>query len=575
MKDPGPPLTPKTLAGFKRRDVLLGAASAAAVMASSISDGALMAQPASPKSRSSARRSPIAKPYAAPVNTGPSSKTVPQLGTTASAPGTPYVIPTAPKWSSTSLFTVGNEINGYHFCGIPDGLGAFDNGNGTITVLVNHELDAQLGAIRSHGGTGAFVSRWVIDTSTLDVISGDDFIAAPAKFNLWSGTAWAPADAWAGSAVNMDRLCSADLAPVSAFYNRATKTGYNGHIFLTGEEGTARPDRKNRAFAFVAADGSAYELPAFSFGTAGSEQDPPPAWENLLAHPATGDTALVVGNCDGGTSRVFAYIGTKKTKGSPIEKAGLADGRLFSLRVEDVWRENRETNVGLQKSLLGRGIGKRISLVETSRGTSFARPEDGAWDPRRPNVYYFASSDVNNYASPHSSREGADAEQVGRSRLWAVTFDDVKNIATDGSPTAKIELLLDGTEGGDMFDNITVDRAGIVYLCEDTGDARHNNKIWAYDTKTGTFSTIMMLDPAKFGDVVNKQYTPPTRPFNDDKEISGILDVTALFEKARWFRRGSTVLLVTTQAHFGYDSQDPIGRQISEGGQLLLLVKAP
>ena len=48
-----------------------------------------------------------------------------------------------------------------------------------------------------------------------------------------------------------------------------------------------------------------------------------------------------------------------------------------------------------------------------------------------------------------------DVTQVGRSRLWAVTFDDVTKIATDGTPTAETEMLLDGTEGGDTYDSAT------------------------------------------------------------------------------------------------------------------------
>jgi len=33
-----------------------------------------------------------------------------------------------------------------------DGLGAFDNGDGTFTVLMNHELQPALGIVREHGG---------------------------------------------------------------------------------------------------------------------------------------------------------------------------------------------------------------------------------------------------------------------------------------------------------------------------------------------------------------------------------------------------------------------------------------
>ena len=51
---------------------------------------------------------------------------------------TSYLTPTAPGWSATSLLTVGDAVGGYLMAGIPDGLGAYDNGNGTMTVLANH-----------------------------------------------------------------------------------------------------------------------------------------------------------------------------------------------------------------------------------------------------------------------------------------------------------------------------------------------------------------------------------------------------------------------------------------------------
>jgi hypothetical protein len=303
--------------------------------------------------------------------------------------------------------------------------------------------------------------------------------------------------------------------------------------------------------------------------------DPPPSWENLLANPATGDATVVMALSDGGTNQVYVYVGRKQPEGAPPQRAGLADGRLFSLLVPGVSREDRNTNVGISKSPVGRGAGQPIVLAPPNRGTSFLRPEDGAWDPRNPNVFYFVTTDRNNFVADGTVREGQDVQQIGRSRLWAVTFDDVTRIVTDGRPTARLELLLDGTEGGDMFDNIAVDRSRVIYLCEDPGNTRHNAKMWSYDVASGAFTTIMKFDPAKFGDVVNRSYTPPTAPFNDDKETSGVIDVTDLFADAAWFRAGSTVLLVDVQAHFNYDASDRIGAELVQGGQLLLLVKAP
>src|SRR5215471_18503277 len=67
----------------------------------------------------------------------------------------PYIVPVAPGVSTQAILTVGDTVNGYRMVGIPDGLGAFDNGNGTFTVLMNHELVNTEGVTRAHGGMGA------------------------------------------------------------------------------------------------------------------------------------------------------------------------------------------------------------------------------------------------------------------------------------------------------------------------------------------------------------------------------------------------------------------------------------
>ena len=95
------------------------------------------------------------------TNTGPSSSE------------TPYVVRTVPGVVTTSILTVGDRApNGYRLVGLADGLGAFDNGDGTFTLLVDHELGAHASLVRAHGSTGAFVSRWTVDSETLEVLDG-------------------------------------------------------------------------------------------------------------------------------------------------------------------------------------------------------------------------------------------------------------------------------------------------------------------------------------------------------------------------------------------------------------------
>jgi hypothetical protein len=63
---------------------------------------------------------------------------------------TPYILPTAAGVTTQSILTTGDSIGGYRMAGIPDGLGAFDNGDGTFTLLMNHELGNTVGVTRAH-----------------------------------------------------------------------------------------------------------------------------------------------------------------------------------------------------------------------------------------------------------------------------------------------------------------------------------------------------------------------------------------------------------------------------------------
>jgi len=122
---------------------------------------------------------------------------VARASTGPSSSQSPYVVGSQPGVVTKSILTTGDTVGGYRMVGIPDGLGAFDNGDGTFTVLMNHELGATAGVARAHGSAGAFVSRWTIRKDDLSVVGGGDLIR---NLDLVTGT------------IALNRLCSADLA---------------------------------------------------------------------------------------------------------------------------------------------------------------------------------------------------------------------------------------------------------------------------------------------------------------------------------------------------------------------------
>lgn len=438
--------------------------------------------------------------------------------------------------------------NGYQMVGLPDGLGAFDNEDGTFTLFMNHEIGSDKGIERAHGGIGAFVSRWVIDKASLAVRSGGDLVASPDDMRTWNGSAWV-----AGTTI-VNRLCSADLPEKEAF--RFKKQGYDGRIFMNGEEST-----DGHAFAWIASGkeaGKAYELPYLGRL----------AWENAVANPYPQAKTIVMGMDDDGTSdsQVYVYVGKKQKSGNAVEKAGLHKGKLYGLKVENaVQTEDAENAFGgviHRFSLvdLGQVAGKSDVDLETdgmAKGVSnFRRVEDGAWSPQDLRQYYFTTT----------------ADFASKSRLWRLTFDRVDQPEKGGV----LELLLDGGDGVQtvkMLDNLAVDQDGTVLLQEDPGNQPYAAKVWRYSPADGKLALAAQADVSRFGN----ETTPATPPFTQDEESSGIIDVTHLFGDVRGYdTQRYRYFLLDVQAHKALQpnwTPDDVAEFIEEGQ--LLLMKMP
>lgn len=399
----------------------------------------------------------------------------------------------------------GGDLAG--FAGSPDGLGAFDNGDGTATVIVNHEIE-----------DGASIDALVIDRQTLAVVSGGNAVSS---VRLWDGTGFV------SGTTTFSRLCSGDLAVPSAWFDPESGHGTKARIWLTGEENGP----EGRAFATVVtgkAKGTAFELPALGNMS----------FENLTANPVAQALTIVAATDDGLGGQVYLYVGTKHDKGTVAHKAGLADGALYGIAVTGVADETGAVPAEGRFVLapIGEGgdvramSGAQIDAASELAGvTSFLRPEDSAWDPDHPDTLYFTTT--NTIAGP--------------SRLYRVTFDDIANPTAGGS----IEAVLDGSEGQRKLDNLTIGNGRII-LQEDPGNNARVAQVWQYDIATDRLLPVAGFDPARF--------TPGADALiSQDEESSGVVDVTALFGDAmtRAYLLDTQVALAGENGLTGNDGQ--------------------
>lgn len=477
----------------------------------------------------------------------------------------PYVNAIATGVEFTSILTAGDAArNGYRMSGIPDGLGAYDNDDGTITVLMNHEIDNISGAIRAHGAKGAFVSEWVINKRNLRVISGNDLIK-----NVYGWNAATQQSDDVTSTVTFNRFCSADLASPRAFFNPRSGLGSHARIFLNGDESGVN----GYAMAHVATGNgksSSYILGKFNTKTNGSGGTDVGGWENLLANPFPQNQTVVIGDNDGGTGimkdALAVYVGTKTKTGSEVDKAGLTNGVTRFVKVDGITSEISDATARTS----GIVSGMRFNLSD-STSTHFSRPEDGAWNPRNPNEYYFVTTDQ------LDKTDLSGGTQKGGTRLWRLTFDDIKNVDAGG----KIDILVDsanlaggvGVDKPDMFDNISVNADGTITLLEDVGNVEHNGKMWQFDPANGSITLLSKFDPALFGDIVGGSFVAGTH--TKDEETSGVIDITRILDR----HDGKKYELFVVQDHATAASLQAIGALNAEadpvamfqGGQLILM----
>ncbi len=488
-----------------------------------------------------------------------------------------YLTPTAPGWSATSLLTVGDAIGGYKMVGIPDGLGAFSSGVNQMTVVANQELGNTVGTVRGHGAIGAFVSKWVIDTSTWQVISGGDLVTSAANMLMWNGTTWAQGSFVSGTFSSstpyaVARLCSADLPKIEAFYDSSSGNGYNGRIFMNGEETGA----EGKAFAWIVDGvdaGKAYELPhlgkySWENAVARSNYGASPGAANLLQ-------TVVVGTDDSTPGEVYVYIGTKTNTGNAIQKAGLTNGTKYGIKVTSatgytgaVATENATgingafqlAQIFTNGTIAGK-TGAQLQTESTLLGvTKFARPEDAHWLDHDSLVFATTGATLNSVAVT--------------AKIYQLDFnsDATNGILTTGG---NISVVVDsnnitGLDGAKArsFDNLTIGDDGMLYIQEDPGNNAYVAKHWIVNPTLGTQSAREASAVQIFESDRTRFTTGATQFQTLDEEHSGIIDITSIVNDgivgSQWF-------LVATQNHAAATGAN--AATLVEGGQFIALNK--
>jgi hypothetical protein len=256
-----------------------------------------------------------------------------------------------------------------------------------------------------------------------------------------------------------------------------------------------------------------------------------------------------------------------------VQRAGLANGKLYGIKVTGIpqteserkdWQVGDTFNFQLADVSQYAGVGGVTTangtvdtLEEDSHAqgvTAFQRPEDGAWDPRNPNDFYFVTT---------SSFGPLAAElRTGQTRLWRLRFADPTNPSRGG----ELSLLVSGpvgtpdspsstgtqsasAGGPQMLDNITVNDRGEVLMQEDVGNQAYLGGVWLYDIGSGELTELAQHDP--------KRFTPGGAGFlTKDEESSGIIPARFLGEG--WY-------LLDVQAHYA------ISGELVQGGQLLAM----
>jgi hypothetical protein len=476
-----------------------------------------------------------------------------------------YVEPVGGDYQVKALFSVDDKVpllggapgQQYRMVGIPDGLGAHPNGDGTSTLFMNHELGFTALSEPVVGGPtnrGAIVSQWILDAD------GDPVAGRRAYDQIFDeNTLLGPAPV-VGNEAQMPR----QLARFCSGFLGGPANGFDRPIYLTNEESSGAETFDGRGGLSVAIfDGELHTLPKLS-------RFPK---ENTNVQPGQDIRTVILPTEDGPATldnQLYMYVGTKDRSASAtvLARNGLDNGKLYVFRSLDPELNSERTFTS--GSVTGKWV--EIPDAETLTDTqleaasdaagamTFVRPEDGAFNPDNPNEFFFDTT---------GSSSGADDGVNELGRLYSLRLNK-----SDPLKPATLSIVYNAdtvvAAGGDIAispDNIGVSGRYLMINEDGTTESRavmaakgRDGSIWRFNLVKGrvgvvasTATRVAQLDPPGRDGI-------PVGP--GVWETSGIIDASGLFGADTW--------LSDVQAH--PPTGAPGGPTVTvEDGQLFLL----
>jgi hypothetical protein len=429
----------------------------------------------------------------------------------------PYLQAANPENTSLKPIITANDTlpSGYIFQRIPDGLGIYDNGNGTVDVFVNHELEKEV------EGEYAKVSNIRLNQNNVSIIDANLIINGSEGY---------------------ERLCSAYL--VEGY-------GFEHPIFFTNEE-----VNDGLVLAIDAINGTVTEMP----------------WMGEFSHENTIHVPYFSNNIhktvvlsfedgDATESEVYMYVSN-----SPEDLLS-GKGQLYVFGAENqtaynTWDDIHFSNKTVSGNFIplkwNHSIQNPTDLDNeaiAAGGFQFIRAEDGAFDKRdgSETILYMAEtgSDIDENDQPIPV--GSNGQNWTKGRIYKFTFTDPKD------PTkASFEVIMDGNNpiasGYNVItnpDNVDTSQNSLM-IQEDRIVPNRQNVTYPYDVTQN--AKIIRMDLAN-GNLETIAYVNQTEDVSaqyGDWESSGILDVSKIFGQGSW--------LLDVQAH-----------SLGEGGQLIMM----